>query len=81
MSYTFRQNLVPSSKYSIKCPYSMNPQYITIHNTANSASADAEVRYMINNNNQVSYHVCVDEREVIQAIPFKSSSFLIVISS
>ena len=47
MSYTFRQNMVSSSKYSIKCPYSMNPQYITIHNTANSASADAEVRYMI----------------------------------
>ena len=75
MSYTFRQNMVPSSKYSIKCPYSMNPQYITIHNTANSASADAEVRYMISNNNQVSYHVCVDEREVIQAIPFNRNAW------
>ena len=75
MSYTFRQNLVPSSKYSIKCPYSMNPQYITIHNTSNSASADAEIRYMISNNNQVSYHVCVDEREVIQAIPFNRNAW------
>ena len=75
MSYTFRQNMVSSSKYSIKCPYSMNPQYITIHNTANSASADAEVRYMISNNNQVSYHVCVDEREVIQAIPFNRNAW------
>ena len=75
MSYTFRQNMVSSSKYSIKCPYSMDPQYITIHNTANSASADAEVRYMISNNNQVSYHVCVDEREVIQAIPFNRNAW------
>ena len=75
MSYTFRQNMVPSSKYSIKCPYSMSPQYITIHNTSNSASADAEVRYMISNNNQVSYHVCVDEREVIQAIPFNRNAW------
>ena len=75
MSYTFRQNMVSSSKYSIKCPYSMDPQYITIHNTSNSASADAEVRYMINNNNQVSYHVCVDEREVIQAIPFNRNAW------
>ena len=75
MSYTFRQNMVSSSKYSIKCPYSMNPQYITMHNTANSASADAEVRYMISNNNQVSYHVCVDEREVIQAIPFNRNAW------
>ena len=75
MSYTFRQNLVPSSKYSIKCPYSMDAQYITIHNTSNSASADAEVRYMISNNNQVSYHVCVDEKEVIQAIPFDRNAW------
>ena len=75
MSYTFRQNLVPSSKYSIKCPYEMSPSYITIHNTSNSASADAEVRYMISNNNQTSFHVCVDEREVIQAIPFNRNAW------
>ena len=75
MSYTFRQNMVPSSKYSIKCPYSMEPQYITIHNTSNSASADAEIRYMISNNNQTSFHVCVDEKEVIQAIPFNRNAW------
>ena len=75
MSYTFRQNLVPSSKYSIKCPYSMSPSYITIHNTSNSASADAEIRYMISNNNQTSFHVCVDEKEVIQAIPFNRNAW------
>ena len=75
MSYTFRQNLVPSSKYSIKCPYEMSPSYITIHNTSNSASADAEIRYMISNNNQTSFHVCVDEKEVIQAIPFNRNAW------
>lgn len=75
MSYTFRQNMVPSSKYSIKCPYSMDAQYITIHNTSNSASADAEIRYMISNNNQTSFHVCVDEKEVIQAIPFDRNAW------
>ena len=75
MSYTFRQNLVSNSKYSIKCPYSMNAEYITIHNTSNSASADAEIRYMINNDNQTSYHVCIDEKEVIQAIPFNRNAW------
>lgn len=76
MSYTFRQNMVSSSKYSIKCPYTMNnAQYITIHNTSNSASADAEIRYMISNNNQTSFHVCVDEKEVIQAIPFNRNAW------
>ena len=64
-----RQMLVSSSKYSIKCPYSMNPRYITIHNTANDASAANEVSYMINNNNEVSFHYAVDNKEAIQAIP------------
>lgn len=75
MAYTFKQNLVPSSKYSIKCPYSMTPQYITIHNTGNNASAEAEVKYMINNNNQTSFHVAVDEKHVIQAIPFNRNAW------
>lgn len=75
MAYTFKQNLVPSSKYSTKCPYSMTPQYITIHNTSNNASAENEVKYMISNNNQTSYHVAVDEKEVIQAVPFNRNAW------
>ena len=39
--------LVPESKYSIKCPYEMNPEFIIIHNTANDASAMNEISYMI----------------------------------
>ena len=75
MAYTFKQNLVPSSKYSIKCPYTMKPEYITVHNTSNNASAANEVKYMISNNNQTSYHVAVDEKEVIQAIPFNRNAW------
>ena len=63
-----RQMLVSSSKYNVKCPYSMTPKYITIHNTANDASANNEVSYMINNNNEVSFHYAVDDKEAIQAI-------------
>lgn len=44
MSYTFKQNLLPSRKYPIKAPYSMTPQYITVHNTANNASAGNEIK-------------------------------------
>ena len=75
MSYIFKQDLMPSSKYSVKCPYSMTPQYITIHNTSNSATAQAEISYMKNNNNQTSFHVCVDEKYVIQAIPFNRNAW------
>lgn len=75
MTYIFKQDLVPSNKYSIKAPYSMIPQYITIHNTSNSAPAQNEINYMKNNNNQVSYHVCIDEKYVIQAIPFNRNAW------
>ena len=64
-----RQMLVSSSKYNIKCPYAMTPKYITIHNTANDASANNEVSYMINNNYEVSFHYAVDDKEAVQAIP------------
>ena len=49
----------PTNKYSIKCPYEMTPQYITIHNTANDASAMAEISYMIGNNNKCSFQTAI----------------------
>lgn len=64
-----RQNLVNSSKYSVKCPYTMNAEFIVVHNTANDASANNEISYMINNNDKVSYHYAVDDVEVVQGIP------------
>lgn len=60
--------VMPSSKYSIKCPYSMTPSGITIHNTANDASAMSEISYMINNNNKVSFHEAIDDYRVVQGI-------------
>lgn len=75
MSYTFKQDMIDSSKYSLKCPYSMIAEYITIHNTANSASAQNEISYMKRNNSTTSFHVCVDEKYVIQAIPFNRNAF------
>lgn len=63
------KNLVSQSKYSIKCPYSMTPEFIVVHNTANDASAQNEVKYMISNNNQVSFHFAVDDNEVVQGLP------------
>lgn len=63
------QMLVSSSKYGIKCPYAMAPEGITIHNTANDASAKNEISYMIGNNNQVSFHYAVDDYQAVQGIP------------
>ena len=60
--------LAPSAKYDIKCPYSMAPEFLTIHNTANNASALAEISFMIGNWDEVSYHWAVDDVQAIQAI-------------
>jgi N-acetylmuramoyl-L-alanine amidase CwlA len=63
------KNLVSESKYSIKCPYTMKPTRIVVHNTANDASANNEVSYMHSNNNEVSFHYAVDDKEIVQGIP------------
>lgn len=75
MAYTFKEKLVSSSKYSIKCPNSLKPGYVVIHNTYNDASAANEINYMISNNNQVSFHVAVDDVEAIQGIPFNRNAW------
>ncbi|HEM4128987.1 TPA: N-acetylmuramoyl-L-alanine amidase [Streptococcus suis] len=59
---------VPAAKVAIKCPNAMTPQWLTIHNTANDASALAEISYMNGNWNEVSYHWAVDDVQAIQAI-------------
>lgn len=64
-----RQNLVNASKYNIKCPYEMNAEFIVVHNTANDASANNEITYMISNGNKVSFHYAVDDVEIVQGIP------------
>lgn len=74
-TYNFKQNLVSSSKYSIKCPYSMKPKYVVVHNTYNDASAVNEVNYMISNNNQVSFHIACDDVDVIQGLPLNRNAW------
>ena len=58
----------PSDKIKIKCPYTMEPEYVTVHNTANDASAMSEVSYMLGNSNEVSFHYAVDDTRAVQGI-------------
>ena len=69
------KNLVSQSKYSVKCPYSMTPEFIVVHNTANDATAANEVKYMISNNNQVSFHFAVDDKEIVQGLPLDRNAW------
>lgn len=75
MALKVTKKLCPKSKYARKCPYKMTPSYITIHNTANDATAKNEVNYMLSNNNQVSYHYAVDDKEAVQAIPLTRNAW------
>lgn len=61
--------IVPESKYNIKCPYSMTPTRIVVHNTANDATARNEIAYMTRNNDETSFHYAVDDKEVVQGLP------------
>lgn len=69
------QRLISSDKYSIKCPYSMTPKGICIHNTANDATASNEISYMQSNTNSVSFHIAIDDVEAIQGIPFNRNAW------
>lgn len=66
---------MPTDKYSIKCPYSMNPTRIVVHNTYNNASAMSEISYMIGNNNKVSFHYAVDGTRAVQGIEENRNSW------
>ncbi|WP_306419296.1 peptidoglycan recognition protein family protein [Bacillus wiedmannii] len=70
-----RKNLVDPSKYGTKCPYTMNPEFITVHNTYNDATAENEVAYMIRNDNQVSFQIAVDDKEAVQGLPLERNAW------
>ena len=72
---SYREIPMPKDKYNIKCPYTMNPQYIVVHNTANDASAENEIKYMQSNNNQVSFHIAVDDKEAVQGVPLNRNAW------
>ena len=73
--YVVKQNLVATENYEIKCPYEMTAKWIVVHNTANDASAQNEVSYMINNKNQVSFHYAIDNQEVVQGLPIDRNAW------
>ena len=68
MALTIRKIDMPTAKYPVKCPYIMNPTRIVIHNTANDAPAENEIRSMQSNNAQTSFHFAVDEKEAVQGV-------------
>lgn len=75
MAYKLVKDYIPTSLHALKAPYSMKPEYITIHNTANDATARNEIAYMNRNKAATSYHVAIDDTEAIEAIPFNRNAW------
>lgn len=69
------KQIVPKEKYGIKCPYTMKPTRIVVHNTYNDASARNEIAYMTRNNNEVSFQYAVDDIEAVQGIEENRNSW------
>lgn len=87
MAYTFRQQLLDPKRYKYMHPNTKKMVYksgfalaattITVHNTANDAPAANEATYhnRTDNHNSVSYHVAVDDKEVVQVLPFDRNAY------
>ncbi len=70
-----RKQLCPADRYYLKCPYERKASRIVVHNTANDAPAINEITYMVNSDNEVSYHYAVDDREVVQGLPLDRNAW------
>lgn len=79
VAYTIINKFISASLYPLKAPYTMVPEYITIHNTYNDATAANEIAYMTRNvtgpTAAVGYHVAIDDKQAVQAIPFTRNAF------
>lgn len=75
MAYEIVNKFIPESLYKLKAPYPMKPETITLHNTYNDATALNEVAYMTRNTAATSYHVAMDDKHAVQAIPFSRNAF------
>ncbi|MBD7915953.1 N-acetylmuramoyl-L-alanine amidase [Clostridium sp. Sa3CUN1] len=69
------QKLISEDKYNLKCPYTMKPKGICIHNTENDAKAQNEISYMQNNQSSTSFHIAIDDNESILGIPLNRNTW------
>lgn len=75
MALTITYVQCPENKYSIKCPFTMTPKGVTVHETYNDASAMNEISYMLRNDYQTSFHFAVDETRAVQGIPLNRNAW------
>lgn len=72
---TVKKVKLDERKYSIKCPHYRDPKGIVVHNTYNDAPAQNEVAYMQRREDKVSFHAAIDDKEVVEGLPFERSCY------
>lgn len=72
---TLVQNLCPTDRYYLKCPYKRTPTRIVVHNTANDAPAENEIAYMLRRDDEVSFHFAVDDEKAVQGLPLDRNAW------
>ena len=71
-----KQDLITNNK--VRPKIKLQPKFLTIHSTGNlKSTAKNERDWLMNKSNTriASWHVCVDENEAIQAIPFNEVAY------
>jgi len=71
------QDFIPVGHHN-RPGYAMNPVYITVHNTANTAkgaNAAMHARYEKNPETPTSWHFTVDEKEIYQHLPLNENGW------
>ncbi|MEC0288678.1 N-acetylmuramoyl-L-alanine amidase, partial [Bacillus subtilis] len=71
------QDFIPKGNKN-RPAYPMNPHYITVHNTSNTAKgADAasHARYVKNPETATSWHFTVDDKEIYQHLPLNENGW------
>ncbi len=63
------KRICPESRYWLKCPFGRTATRVVIHNTGNDAPAENEVSYMINRDDEISFHYAVDDWKAVQGLP------------
>lgn len=74
----YTTNIAPVSCVTVDTGFILirqNGVTTVVGNTANDASANNEISYMISNNREVSYHFAIDDREVVQGIPLNRNAW------
>jgi len=77
MGYDYIVSYIPLS--TAKRPgRKINPQYLTIHSTGNEKSTARNERNWLtspSNTRTASWHICVDEKEAIEAVPLDEMAY------